>query len=45
MTDIYDGVPLDPDGEPEPPLNSTKTPAPPAVSASYGEEAGDAGSA
>lgn len=28
MTSIYDGVPLDPDGEPEPPLNANKRPSP-----------------
>ena len=46
MTDtpgVYDGVPLDPDGEPEPPLNANKTPAPPVESSSYGmEDEGDA---
>jgi hypothetical protein len=40
--DIFDGVPLDPDGEPEPPLNANKVPAPPAQSSSFGEEDGDA---
>ena len=42
LTDVYGGVPLDPDGVPEPPLNANKTPAPAAESSSYGEEGGDA---
>lgn len=44
MTDpTYDpNIPYDSDGNPLPPMNAVKTPAPAAISASYGEEDPDA---
>ncbi|GIT80173.1 hypothetical protein LLS1_18420 [Leifsonia sp. LS1] len=40
MTDP--NIPVDSDGEPFPPMNAAKVPAPEAISSSYGEEDPDA---
>lgn len=47
MTDelVDPSIPLGTDGVPLPPMNAVKTPAPPAISSSFGEEVSHAGTA